>query len=113
MKLSFHLILAVLVHHLDLLYGFVFPFGGLLSSRIRTVSNTLGSHSFIHIDEYPDDDFSHIRGYNLTSKDYTPSKLQEISASVIKEVIRSKTPIDTVSIIDVILLYQLLNMWLI
>lgn len=51
--------------------------------------------SFVHHREYPNDDFSHILGYG--NADHTPSKLQQISALRIEEVIRHKTPIDTVS----------------
>lgn len=49
--------------------------------------------NFIHINEYPDDNYSHILGINDIN--HVPSKLQMISALRITDVERSKAPIDT------------------
>lgn len=48
---------------------------------------------YLHLTQYPDDDYSHILGYG--SADHNMSKLQQISRDRIKDVILSKTPIDT------------------
>eukprot|EP01038_Epipyxis_sp_PR26KG_P013558 gene13558-18195_t len=58
----------------------------------------------LHISEYPNDDYSHILGYNESIKEMLGNntseipkltKLQEISKLKISEVIKNKTPIDT------------------
>jgi len=75
---------------------------------------TFNQYPFLHCLEYPDDDFSHILGSISTSLilssymwkyiisgynslNHQPSRLQLISQLKIEEVIRHKTPIDTVS----------------
>ena len=69
----------------------------------RFLSNSCYSHhhslfaqqgvSYLHTDEYPGDDFSHILGFGDST--HKESKLQSISALRISDVKRSKTPIDT------------------
>eukprot|EP01035_Chromulina_nebulosa_P022291 gene22291-28872_t len=75
-------------------------FGQLKRPR-ATLLNAIGgqtdrqvpTYPFLHIAEYPDDDFSHVLGYGIS--DHTPSNLQKISKLKIEEVIRLKRPIDT------------------
>ena len=49
---------------------------------------------FLHYVEYPNDDYSHILGIN--DELHTPSKLQEISASTLKDVALNKQQVDVV-----------------
>jgi hypothetical protein len=51
---------------------------------------------FIHWNEYPNDNYNHILGFN--DPNHIDSTLQKITALRIADVERSKTPIDTVSI---------------
>ena len=67
--------------------------------RVNT-QNALVSH--MNWEEYPNDDYSHILGYGNSS--HIPSKLQSIMALRIKDVKRSKEPIDAVRLQDVIIL---------
>lgn len=48
---------------------------------------------YLHSSEYPNDDYSHILG--IDDPKHTASKLQQISAHRIKEVITNKIPLDT------------------
>ena len=54
------------------------------------------SNAFLHLTEYLNDDFSHIFGYN--DPNHQISRLQEITIARIDEVIRNKSPIDTVKL---------------
>jgi hypothetical protein len=57
------------------------------------------ANNYLHLSEYPNDDFSHILEYN--DPEHQLSKLQQITVARIAEVIRNKTPIDTVKILTV------------
>jgi hypothetical protein len=61
------------------------------ASKITTPS----PYPFLHLTEYPNDDYQHIRGYG--QQNVTQSKLQEISSNCIANIIRNKRGIDTVS----------------
>ena len=66
----------------------------------QTVEGCLGEssysdRSYLHITEYPDDDYNHIFGNH--DKNHKLSKLQMISKLRIQDTIRNKKPIDTVS----------------
>lgn len=69
----------------------------LLSAALKTRSSALklAEQSFLHLSEYPKDNFSHILGFGTLN--HTQSKLQEISSRCIEDVIRNKKPIDAVS----------------
>lgn len=49
----------------------------------------------LHLSEYPKDDYDHVLGHG--NPGFVPSRLQEISARCIEDVIRNKKPIDAVS----------------
>ena len=51
--------------------------------------------SYLHVTEYPDDNYNHIYGYD--DNNHQLSKLQLISKLRIEDTIRNKKPIDTVS----------------
>ena len=51
--------------------------------------------SYLHITEYPNDNYNHIYGYD--DNNHQLSKLQLISKLRIEDTIRNKKPIDTVS----------------
>ena len=57
------------------------------------MSASVTSSDYLHIAEYPNDDYSHVLGYGDSS--HTASRLQLISRDRIKDVKLSKTPIDT------------------
>ena len=57
------------------------------------MSASVMSSDYLHIAEYPIDDYSHVLGYGDSS--HTASRLQLISRDRIKDVKLSKTPIDT------------------
>lgn len=66
-------------------------------TNINNANVVRNKPNYIHITEYPNDNYEHIFGYN--DVDHQPSKLQLISALRIKETIRNKIPIDTVRFI--------------
>lgn len=74
-------------------------FGGWLNNKNKQVRSskqlTMKSNQveYLHQSQYPDDDYSHILGYGVAG--HTMSRLQSISRDRIKDVILSKTPIDT------------------
>jgi hypothetical protein len=68
----------------------------LLSSRKHQVKWRLRgtSRPYLHEAEYPNDDFTHIFGHG--DPNHVQSRLQDISALRIEEVVRNKKPIDAV-----------------
>jgi len=96
---------------IDIVHSFVTPHLLLITPKSQRNSNNNNNNNnnkfdtnmsakkskqnqeYLHVSEYPDDDYSHILGYGIT--DHNMSKLQQISRDRINDVILSKTPIDT------------------
>lgn len=64
-------------------------------SSIDSTHPLITDRSYLHITEYPNDNYNHIYGYN--DNNHLLSKLQAISKLRIEDTIRNKKPIDTVS----------------
>jgi len=66
------------------------------NSKDTTTTNVFSiDRSYLHVTEYPDDNYNHIYGYD--DNNHQLSKLQLISKLRIEDTIRNKKPIDTVS----------------
>lgn len=84
---------SLVEYSLSFKYPKLFSYG--TCSKLRLNEHPPSRYEFIHIQEYPNDNYDHIHG--IHNPNHSATKLQQISADRIKEVIRNKSPKDVVS----------------